>query len=617
MKNGEDLAARRVQMCLLGAFALIGPDGKNITPKGQKAQALLALVATSEHGVRSRVWLCDKLWSDRESEQALANLRQALRQIRKCLGRHADVIEADRLSVRIRLDLIDLDLLALTEGRSSQMAGAALLRDSIDADFLEGIDIRDPEFEEWLSAERNYWWQARQHLLESKEPANRTKPQTAALQNPKSVPQSAMEPPPLIGLEEEAEPISMAGYDAESGETKVRSEASFHSMPVSSIAVLQLENLSGEPPHICHGVTGDIISNLTRFHDLHVIAQRSSSVFHGRNLSPREIGSRLGVRYLVDGGYQRMANRVRIQFQLIDTISERSIWSDRYDGNLSDIFAFQDEVTTVVASRLSIEVSAAEMHRMTLSAPSDLQAYGLILHGKYVYRRLQRETNQHARRLFEQAAEVDPNYARSYIGISRTLNDAWRFNWVHPPEPSLDEALRQAEIAIRLDPGDARGYAALGSAHLYKRDHEASLAAYERALGANPNDADVLAEMGHSVCVYGDTERAVSLIKRAMRLNPYYPDWYLWHLGEAYFDMQDYEQAIRTLNQMHDKTEAYRMLTASNALLGRMDEARQCARQLLLTHPEFTLAHWANVPPDRNPEPRERLIGGLRKAGIG
>lgn len=607
MKNGEDVATRRVQMCLLGAFALIGPDGKNITPTGQKAQALLALVATSEHGVRSRVWLCDKLWSDRESEQAFANLRQALRHIRKCLGRYADVIEADRTSIRIRLDLIEVDVLALTEGRSSQLEGTALLRDSIDADFLEGIDIRDPEFEEWLTTERSYWWQARQHLLETKKTAIKTAPQIVGRA------EGAMASPPA-GREEEGGAIS-TGKGAKHDETNA-AEAAFHSMPESSIAVLQLENLSGEPPHICHGVTGDIITNLTRFHDLHVIAQRSSSMFHGLNLSPREIGARLGVRYLVDGSYQRIVNKVRIQFHLIDTTSERSIWSDRFDGDLRDIFAFQDDVTTVVASRLSIEVSAAEMHRMSLSAPSDLEAYGLILRGKYVYKRLQRETNQHARRLFEHAAEVDPNYARSYVGISRTLNDAWRFNWAHPPEPLLDEALKQADIAVRLDPGDAHGYAALGSAYLYKRDHEASLAAYERAVDANPNDADVLAEMGHSVSVYGDTERAVSLIKRAMRLNPYYPDWYLWHLGEAYFDLQDYEQAIRTLNQMHDKTEAYRLLTASNALLGRMGEARRCAKQLLLTHPEFTLAHWTNVPPDRNPEPRERLIEGLRKAGI-
>jgi tetratricopeptide (TPR) repeat protein len=295
--------------------------------------------------------------------------------------------------------------------------------------------------------------------------------------------------------------------------------------------------------------------------------------------------------------------------------SERSLWSERFDGDLKDIFAFQDEVTAVIAARLSIEVGAAEQRKISI-LPSELEAYGLILRGKEVYQRRSREANLHARRLFEQAMEVDPRYPRSYVGVSRTLNDAWRFNWADPPEPALEEALRQAELAVSLDPWDARGHAALGSACLYKRRYDESLAAYERAIEYNPNDADVLAEMGHSVCVNGDTERAITLIKRAMRLNPYYPDWYLWHLGEAHFDNRDYNLAIHTLNQMYDKTEAYRMLTASHALLDQMNEARASAEQLLVTHPEFTIKHWINVPPDRNSEPRDRLIEGLRKAGV-
>ena len=386
----------------------------------------------------------------------------------------------------------------------------------------------------------------------------------------------------------------------------------------NSIAVLQLQNLSGEPQHahLCGGITGDIISNLTRFRDLHIIAQRSSSMFLGNKFSPLEIGERLGVRYLVDGGLQRAGNVIRIQIQLIDAISGRSLWSEKFDGDLGEIFKFQDEVTALIAARLSVEIDAAEYQRQKSAAPNKLQAYGLVLRGRDIFQHLKRESNLHARRLFEQAVDVEPLYARSHVGISRTLNDAWRFNWADPPEASLDGAIEQAELAIKLDPSDARGHAALGSACLYKRRHDESLAAYERAIKFNPNDADVLAEMGHSVSVYGDVDRAVELIKRAMSLNPYYPDWYLWHLGEAYFDMGDYDETIHTLNKMHDKTESYRMLTACNAHLGHMDEARASAHQLLVTHPEFTLAHWEHVPPDRNPEPRERLIEGLKKAGL-
>lgn len=386
----------------------------------------------------------------------------------------------------------------------------------------------------------------------------------------------------------------------------------------SSIAVLPLENLTAEPQyaHVCKGVTGDIIGNLTRFRDLHVIAHGSSSLFQGHTLAPSNIGQHLGVRYLAMGNFQCIANRIRIQVQLIEARSGRSIWSEKFDGDLVEIFAFLDDVTAAVAARMSIEISVAERRRLQATAPSDLRAYGLILRGHDVQQRLQRESNLHARRLFEQATEVDPTYARAFVGISRTLNDAWRFDWANPPEPALDQALKQAEMAISLNPDDARAYAALGNACLYKRQYDESLASYERAIEFNPNDADILAEMGHSVGVYGDTDRAVTLIKRAMHLNPYYPDWYLWHLGEAYFDKCDYEEAIQTLNKMHDKTEAYRMLTASNALIGNLDAAKTLAQQLLVTHPEFTIQHWANVPPDRNPEPRERLIEGLRKAGL-
>ena len=427
--------------------------------------------------------------------------------------------------------------------------------------------------------------------------------------------------PDLKNIEEEIEVFSIVdedNLDTTIAAQPLQRDLKLVSENENSIAVLQLQNLSGKPQyvHLCSGITGDIISNLTRFKDLHIIAQRSSSIFQGNKFSPSEIGQKLGVRYLVDGGLQRAGNTIRIQVQLMDAKSGWSIWSERFDGDLSEIFDFQDEVTAVIAARLSVEIDAAEFQRQKLALPNNLQAYGLVLRGKDIFQRLQRESNLHARRLFEQAADLDPLFARSHVGISRTLNDAWRFNWADPPEPSLDDAIKQAELAIKLDPGDARGHAALGSACLYKRQHDESLASYERAIKFNPNDADVLAEMGHSVCVYGDTDRAVKLIKRAISLNPYHPDWYLWHLGEAYFDMCDFDQAIHTLNKMHDKTDAYRMLAASNALLGHMDEAHACAQQLLVTHPEFTLEHWKHVPPDRNPESRERLMEGLKKAGF-
>ncbi|MGH6914355.1 MAG: tetratricopeptide repeat protein, partial [Geminicoccales bacterium] len=285
-------------------------------------------------------------------------------------------------------------------------------------------------------------------------------------------------------------------------------------------------------------------------------------------------------------------------------------------GILGDVFEFQDEVTAVIAARLAVQIDAAEQRRLLSEAPPDLRAYGLILRGQQLSLLVARDANLHARRLFEEAAHNDPQYARSYAGLARTFQEAWRYRWSDTPDQCLNQAIHLAEHAIKLDPADARGHAALGQARLFKRNHDHSLAAYDRALQLNPNDADVLADTGHCVSSCGDPQRAIELLQRAMRLNPYYPDWYLWNLGEVHFDLGNYEEAVRTLNRMRDQSDAYRLLAASHALLGRLTEARHFAEQVLILQPEFTLERWRDVPPDRNPEPRERFLEGLRKAGL-
>lgn len=386
----------------------------------------------------------------------------------------------------------------------------------------------------------------------------------------------------------------------------------------NSVAVLDLENTSGDKAniHLCSGITADIISNLTRFHDLHVIAHRSSSMFDQSMQTTSEIAESLGVTYLIAGSLLRSDRRIMVHVELLDATTGQSLWGERFDGVIEDVFSIRTELTSLIAARLSQEVTSAEIRRSVSAGEDQLQAYGLLLRGRSVYGRPSRLNNVHARGLFEQARKADPTFSRSYVGISRTLNDAWRFHWVDPPDQALRDALSQAERAVKLDQTDARGHAAVGSALIYLREYDQSLGAYERAIKLNPNDADVLAEMGHSVCVCGNPDRAIELIKKAMSLNPHYPDWYLWHLGEAHFDKSDYAEAIRILSQMSDRTEAHRMLTASYALMGENQLAIRSARELLASHPEFSLDHWSKVPPDKNPEPRERLMAGLKLAGL-
>jgi adenylate cyclase len=385
-----------------------------------------------------------------------------------------------------------------------------------------------------------------------------------------------------------------------------------------SIAVLPLKNLSGNPSdiHLCDGITSDIITNLSRFRDLLVIARHSAFLFRDARDDMRDVGQRLGVRYVLVGGLQRADNRLSLSVQLVDTSTEAVSWSDRYKGDLRDIFDFQDDITGIIAARVANQVAISERHRISSLPPSDLRAYGLVLRGQALTTHFRKDSNMLARHLFEEAAKLDPIYGRSYAGVSRTLNLSWRYRWSEQPESSLDMALKLARTAIEHDNIDARGHAELGCALLYQKEHEASLSAYDRAVDLNPNDADVLAEAGNAISASGEPDRAVKLFQRALRLNPYHPDWYLWYLGEAHFDMCNYEEAVRTLNSMVDKSEAHRLLAASYALIGQLGEAREHAAQVLLTHPEFSLEHWKTVPPDRNKATLERFIEGLRLAGL-
>ena len=390
------------------------------------------------------------------------------------------------------------------------------------------------------------------------------------------------------------------------------------SAPDSSLAVLPLENVSGDPAdlHLCQGVAADLISNLCRFRNLMVIARHSTLTVTAHTKSLREIGNQLGVRYLLTGRLRRAGNRLRVAVDLIEAQTENTIWSERYDGGIEDIFAFQDDVTATTASRLAVHIDLAEKRRLTTHSHPNVHAYGLILRGQDLSFRFRPESNWHARRLYEQARDLDPHYARSYAAMSRTFNVEWRYAWTNDPEAALNEALNLANLAVQHDDLDARGYSEMGLAHLYKKEHEPAIAAYERALQLNPNDADLLAEMGDCLAYVRQAERSVKLLERAMRLNPYYPDAYLWYLGDAYFQLGEYEKTIETLQKMRDGSEGHRLMAASYAYLGNAQEAQRHAHALLEVHPNFSIAQWRKVPPHKYPEDLEVFVEGLRRAGL-
>ena len=382
------------------------------------------------------------------------------------------------------------------------------------------------------------------------------------------------------------EPVEVFAVEIKEGEARAKVVAL--SEPIrersekiknASVAILPLVNLTDDltDRHLCEGITADIISGLSRFRDLIVIARNSVEPFGNRDVAADAIGRKLGVRYLLDGSLQRSGSQLRIRVQLNQAKSGNMIWSERYDSQLTDIFAFQDDITEQITTLLAVQIYAAERRRTQTQQVPDLQAYGLILRGQDLATRCVRESNLHARRLFEQAVVLAPAYSRGYAALSRTFNLEWRYAWGDDRDAALNRAEELASTAIGYDDSDARGFAELGYALLYKKQHEESLGAYERALRLNPNDADLLAEMGDALGYCRQSERAIELLKKAIRLNPYHPDWYLWYLGDVYFNHAEYEKAIETLFAMRDKSEAHRLLSSSFAHLGQLDKARKHA----------------------------------------
>jgi tetratricopeptide (TPR) repeat protein len=321
------------------------------------------------------------------------------------------------------------------------------------------------------------------------------------------------------------------------------------------------------------------------------------------------------VRYLLTGSLRRSDKGMRISVDLIDVKSEGVLWSDQFNIEIEQLFHLQDEITGAVASRLAVQIDFAE-RRQESYYPRDMRVYGLVLRGQQLILQYSRDANAHARRLFEEALEIAPEYARAYSALSRTHNLDWRYSWSPSPDQSLDAAVELARRAVQLDQLDARGFAELGFANLYKKRHDEALADYARAMALNPNDADIIAEYADAMVYAGRPATSVELLERAMRLNPYYPDWYLWYLADAYFTMARHEDVIATVQRMLNPDEGRRMLAASYAHLGLMEQACAQAREVMRLHPGFTISHWRDRPPYRDQAILDNFIAGMRKAGL-
>jgi adenylate cyclase len=392
-----------------------------------------------------------------------------------------------------------------------------------------------------------------------------------------------------------------------------------------SIAVLPFDNLSGDPDQefIADGMTENIITALSYIPEIFVIARNSTFTYKGKAVKAQEVAEDLGVRYILEGSVQRAADRVRITAQLIDAASGRHLWADRYDRDLQDLFALQDEITLKIVSALQVKLSVGVQTRLTRNTMPNFEAWSYGVRGYSHMMRHTKDDNAKAREFFERAASLAPGYAPVITALGLTHSEDARHGWSESREESLLRAVELAKKALALDDSDPNIHALWGGIYQLQRRYEQAIAEGEKSVALGPNQADphfLLAMLLHDT---GRYQEALPLVRKAMRLHPYYPFWYLWLLGSVYLRMEEYEKAVEAykvlvVREPHRISGGHLGLAIAYIRLGRKEQARSEVAEVLRLSPEFSLEVYRKLAHERDMDPAivEGDIEALRKAGL-
>jgi adenylate cyclase len=359
-----------------------------------------------------------------------------------------------------------------------------------------------------------------------------------------------------------------------------------------SIAVLPFANMSGDADQefFADGLTEDIITALSRFRELMVISRNSTFVYKGKAVNVQEVARIFGVHYVVEGSVRKIGSRVRITVQLIDAMTDRHVWADRYDRDLADIFDTQDEVTSSIVATLTGRVEAAVQDRVQRRPTSDMQAYELVLAAKVLHHRSRREDNAEAQKLIAKAIELDPGYAHAHAWRGCIIGQSWIYNWCADRVAAQNEVMRELNIALGLDENDSDVHRILAAINITVGDLEQAQYHQERALSLNPNNDLIVVQHGEVLTWIGQPGEGAEWIKKAMRLNPHHPERFWNHLGRAYFVARKYSDAIVAFKRIGKPDQFhYAFLAAANAMAGDLTAADVHRRNVLMLDPAFTV----------------------------
>jgi adenylate cyclase len=391
-----------------------------------------------------------------------------------------------------------------------------------------------------------------------------------------------------------------------------------------SIAVLAFQNMSGDPEqeYFADGITEDVITDLSKIGGLMVIARNSSFAYKGKAVDIRTVARELGVRSVLEGSIRRAGNRVRITAQLIDAETGGHLWADRFDRDLSDIFALQDEVTRKIVDALKIKLNPRDAARLDAVETTSSKAHDFFLAGREVLWGTirNRETFERSSDLFEKAIGEDPSYAEPYAGLAFAQILNWQFHWTDDWSQSLEKAERDLGVALQKGPQIAFVHYIGAVFYLWKKDLDRSAAEADAALNLNPNYAQAHNSRGIVNIYGGQPLAAVPHIEQAIRLDPAIKHLYVHFLGSAYLVAGDYKAAaslFRERIQLSPRTDLSRaFLAVALGYLGEAEEARRVWRELMEINSKYSFSEHVGRLPFRNKADVDRLAEGLSKAGI-
>jgi adenylate cyclase len=389
-----------------------------------------------------------------------------------------------------------------------------------------------------------------------------------------------------------------------------------------SIAVLPFVNMSEDPgqEYFSDGMTEDLITDLARLKGLFVIARNSVFTYKGKAVKADQVGEELRVHYVLEGSVRRAKDRVRITAQLIDAMTGFHIWAERYDRDLQDIFAVQEEISRRITRALAVRLTAEEKETMEQKYTNNVEAWEYFMRGAELYRRYTKQDNAQARELFEKAISLDPQFARAYANLSATHRLDWNFGWSPTPDASEQRAFELAQESVKRDPSSPYGHQQLAYLYVYRGNHQqAIIEAQEAVRLGGPNHVDGYAALAQMLIYAGQPDEAIRIMEDIISRDPQSPAFHHYHLGQAYYVKKQYAEAREHLEKARGISPNFRparnYLVAVYSEIGLDKEAAAEMATLLSMGRPRGVQDIRRVAPYQDSTIRDRLLAAWQQAG--